>query len=189
MQDVTTDAEMKHLIEAAQQLESWAFDRLWNLYADKLYRFLLFRVGDGVLAEDLVAEAFLRVVDKIDSFRGLTVASFSAWLYRIARNLAADHHRRRAKREVTSVEQVALVESPGGNPAQAVENHQAHQQLYAAMARLTPDQQEVILFKFFEGMSNAQVAAMLGKTEGSVKSLQHRALATLARLLGSEVEL
>jgi RNA polymerase sigma-70 factor (ECF subfamily) len=189
MQDVTSDAEMVRLVKAAQRLENWAFDRLYSLYADKLYRFLLFRVGDEALAEDLMAEAFVRVLDKIGSFRGKSVAAFSAWLYRIARNLAADHHRRQAKRELVSIEKIPFVTGQADNPVAQMENQQARRQLYEAIAYLTPDQQQVVLFKFFEGMSNAQAAAVLGKTEGAVKSLQHRALATLGRLLGNEVEL
>jgi RNA polymerase sigma-70 factor (ECF subfamily) len=180
---------MVRLIKAAQQLESWAFDRLYGLYADKLYRFLLFRLGDEATAEDLVAEVFVRVLDKIGSFRGKTVGAFSAWLYRIARNLAADHHRHQARRELVPLEKLPFLTGQGKNPAAHVENQQARRQLLTAIERLTPDQQQVILFKFFEGMSNAQAAAVLGKTEGAVKSLQHRALATLGRFLGDEVEL
>ncbi len=97
MQDVTTDAEMVHLIEAAQQLENWAFDELYSLYADKLYRFIPFRVGDQSLAEDLMAEVFIRVLKKIKTFQGTTVAAFSSWIYRVARNLLADHYRRQSK--------------------------------------------------------------------------------------------
>jgi len=183
MRDVISDAEILRLIKAAQRFERRAFDELYNLYADKLYRFIYFRVDDESLAEDLVAEVFLRVLNRIGDFQGMTTASFSAWLYRIARNLLTDYYRRRSKEETVAFDHTSTMPDPEASPADEAEKRQAHQALHRAIAHLTPDQQQVILFKFFEGMGNAQVAEILGKTEGSVKSLQHRALAALGRLL------
>lgn len=185
MRDVTSDARMARLIKAARGYETWAFDELYTLYADKLYRFILFRVSDEALAEDLVAEVFLRVLKRIDTFEGKTVAAFSAWLYRVARNLVTDQYRRHAKRETAPLEKATPLLDARANPVDEAEKKQTREELLAAIGRLTPDQQQVILFKFYEDMGNAQVANLLGKTEGAVKSLQHRALATLERFLGA----
>ncbi len=187
MPDVTIDSEMTRIIEAAHRYEQWAFEEIYNRYADKLFRFLLLRVGSRPEAEDLVAEAFVRILHRIDTFQGKTVASFSAWIYRVARNLLVDHYRHRAKRETTSLDAryYKLVDTNSEPHKKTVES-QANKELYDAIANLTPDQQQVVVFKFFEGMSNAEIARILGKTEGAVKSLQHRALSALQRFLADE---
>jgi len=182
MRNVTSDVEMLQVIEAAQRYESWAFDELYTLYANKLYRFILFRVSNEALAEDLVAEVFVRVLNRIRSFRGRTEAAFSAWLYRIARNLITDHYRKHGKIQSTSLEKARNLADDRPDPFQHTATRQTHEELYQVIGQLTPEQQQVILFRFFEGMGNAQIARILGKTEGAVKALQHRALATLKRL-------
>ncbi len=182
MRNVTRDVEMLRVIEAAQRYENWAFDKLYTQYADKLYRFIFFRVSNEALAEDLVAEVFVRALNRIESFRGKTEASFAAWLYRIARNLITDHYRKQGKVQSTSLEEAYALADNRPDPFQHAATRQTHEELYKVIGQLTPDQQQVILFRFFEGMGNAQIAEILGKTEGAVKALQHRALATLKRL-------
>jgi len=189
MQDDITDAEMVKLIEAAQKFENWAFDELYRLYANKLYRFILFKVGDQAEADDLLAEVFVRVLKKIKTFQGTTVAAFSGWIYRVAQNMVIDYYRRQGKRPVAPLEQAKMIVDEKNNPQRQAEKSQATQAVYEAITKLTQDQQQVILFKFFEGLGNAQIAKLLGKTEGSIKSLQHRALASLGRFLPPGVEL
>lgn len=183
MRDVVTDIKMARIIRAAHNLENWAFDEIYKLYADKIYRFVLVRVGDQAAAEDLTGELFLRVLNRIESFQGKTVAAFSAWIFRIARNLIVDHFRLKAKRQPTTIDRARTVaDESQSNLPQKTEQRQTHEALYEAIRQLTPEQQQVVALKFFEGMGNAEVAKILGKTEGSVKSLQHRALAALGRL-------
>ncbi len=183
MRDVVTDIKMAHIIRAAHNLENWAFDEIYKLYADKIYRFILVRVGNQAVAEDLTGEIFLRVLNRIESFKGETVAAFSAWIFRIARNMIVDHFRQKAKTQPVILDYAGIMAAESQlNLSQKTEQKQAHEALYKAIRQLTPEQQQVIVFKFFEGMGNAQTAKILGKTEGAVKSLQHRALAALGRL-------
>ncbi|HFB52458.1 MAG TPA: sigma-70 family RNA polymerase sigma factor [Anaerolineae bacterium] len=187
MPKVQRDTDMVEIIAAARRYEHWAFEELYNRYADKLFRFLLLRVGSRTEAEDLVAMAFERVLQRIDTFKGKSVASFSAWIYQVARNLLIDHYRRKQKMETSPLENhrgTMADKSPG--PAKRVEATESAQSLYDAISTLTPVQQQVVALKFFEGMSNAEIAAVVGKSEGAVKSLQHRALASLAKIMSAE---
>ncbi len=186
MRDVCTDAEMLALLRAAQQGEPAAFDRLYTLYADKLFRHLYIRLGAREEAEDLTAEAFVRLIHALPQYRvdcTRPVAAFSAWLYRIANNLLTDHQRRQRLRNHADIADHA--DFPAANPpldrqATAAEEQQ---QLWDAIHKLEPDQRTVIVCRFAEECSLQEVAAIMGKSLGAVKALQHRALANLRRAL------
>ncbi len=189
MRDVCTDTEMLDLIQRAQKLDEAAFERLYALYADKLYRYILARVGDVSVAEDLTTEVFLRVLRRIRQFRPdprHPVATFSGWIYRIASNLVVDHFRRRAHRETVPLDEQPPHQLPSIDPEDVITAVDRQEMLSRALAQLTEEQRLVILCRFGEGMSNRETAMILGKTEGAVKSLQHRALAALQRILSSE---
>lgn len=173
------------LIRRAQAYEPVAFGEIYERYYLGVYKYIYYRVGDQSLAEDLTMEVFVKAMEAIDgfSFRGVP---FSAWLYRIASNLVIDHFRRQPDHAELSLEEklVGSVE----HPAQVLDEKFSHQALQQALAELTDDQQQVIVLKFVDGLSNLEVAQILGKTEGAVKSLQHRALASLGRVLGEQGE-
>lgn len=190
MNDVCTDAEMVQLVEGAQRKDRAAIDRLYDLYADKVFRYIWYRVGDRDIAEDLTMDVFLRFLQHIPRFRlnrRRPVASFSAWLFRIAGNRVIDHYRRQQRRPETELEETMPLEPNAPTPVEqalaSVEREEKAELLREAIADLTDLQQQVILYKFVEGLSNNEVARMIGKSEGAVKSLQHRALATLQRTL------
>jgi RNA polymerase sigma-70 factor (ECF subfamily) len=181
-----TDTQVIALIPACQRGDSGAVERLYDLYADRIYHYVLARTGETQAAEDLTAEVFLRVIQHVHHFKLDTArpsSSVSAWLYRIAANLVADHHRSRQRRPLVSIEEDAPFVSDSLDPCQQVERHEALARLSGALEKLTEDQRLVVIGKFGEGMSNAQVAVLLGKTEGAVEALQHRALRTLCQLL------
>jgi RNA polymerase sigma-70 factor (ECF subfamily) len=173
------------LIRRAQGFEPEAFGEIYERYYNGVYKYIFYRVGDQGLAEDLTMEVFVKAMEAIDgfSFRGVP---FSAWLYRIASNLVIDHFRRMPAQPALSLEEklVASAEHSG----QVLDSEFTHQALRRALAELTEDQQQVIVLKFVDGLSNHEVAQFLGKTEGAVKSLQHRALASLGRVLGEQGE-
>ncbi len=185
MQDVCSDAEMVRLIRAAKECESAAFATLYQLYADKLYRYLLYRVGNQEVAEDLTMEVFVRLLEKIETFsfgQRRPVATFSAWIYRIAFNLAVDHHRAyRRGRVPLPIREREVDHRPG--PLEQVALGDRFEQLQQAITRLSADQQQVVILRFIEGLRTKQVADIIGKTEGAVKALQHRALVRLRQLL------
>lgn len=183
------DAQVLPVIAACQRGDAGAVARLYDLYADRIYRYVLARTGDPHAAEDLTADVFLRVVQHVQRFKldaTRPASSVSAWLYRIAGNLVADYHRVLRRRPVVNVEEEASFASDAPDPSQQVERREALERLAGALERLTEDQRLVVAAKFGEGMSNAQAAAWLGKTEGAVEALQHRALRTLCRLLGTK---
>ncbi len=171
----------RELIERAQAYETRAFAEIYERYYQGIYNFIFYRVSEEPLAEDLTAEVFLKAMEAIQSFtfRGIP---FSAWLYRIASNLVIDYFRRQPKSPSLELEETQV--ATDDSPSEAVESALTQRELQRALSYLTDEQQQVIILKFVDGMSNEEVAQILGKTEGAVKSLQHRALASLGRILG-----
>jgi RNA polymerase sigma-70 factor, ECF subfamily len=189
MQDVCTDAEMLTLLKDAQRGVPAAYDRLYNLYADKIFRYVYARLGQRESAEDLTADVFVRLIQVLPRFSvnaERPVASFSAWLYRIAGNLLTDHHRRQRHRQHADIDDhVGLTEnSPPSD--QRVAAAEEGQRVIQALAELGHEQQAVVIYRFAEQYSSQQVADLMGKTTGAVKALQHRALINLRRLLSEE---
>jgi len=189
MDPAIADEQITALLPGCQRGEMAAVEALYDLYADRLYRYMLARVGEPDVAADLTTELFVRVIKHVEGFRlnqRRPAASFSAWLYRIAANLAADHHRQQRHISEVSLSPDLPIASRDLSPQRLMEQREAMAGLANAMAELSEDQRLVILGKFGEELSNADVARWLGKTEGAVKSLQHRALQALGKLLGAE---
>lgn len=177
--------DQEGLIRRAQQGDSAACAALYDVHYDDVYRYCYYRVGDTDLAQDLTAEVFVRMVEKLGCYqdRGRPLL---AWLYTIARNLVVDTHRANGRASHVPLDAAGPVVDARANPVEHVERGLAADCLAAAMAHLTEDQRQVILGKFVEGRTNAQVGELLNKTEGAIKSLQHRALAALRRALDVE---
>ena len=169
------------LVQRARQMERAAISALYRRHVQAIYRYIYYRVGDASTVEDLTAEVFLRAIEGLPDYEPRGVP-FVAWLYRIAQARVADHFRREQRAGRAAIEE----DWPSGDdsPLSQVERSLYHEELRAAIKRLTSDQQQVIVLKFVEGLSNTEVAQILGKTEGAVKSLQHRALNALHRLMG-----
>jgi RNA polymerase sigma-70 factor, ECF subfamily len=183
------DKQVLSIIPACQEGEAGAVARLYDLYAGRIYHYILARTGDPATAEDLTGEVFLRVVKHVHRFKldpSRPASSVSAWLYRIAGNLIADHHRSRHRRPQVELDDDAPLVFEGRDPCEEVERREALERLSGALEQLTEEQRLVLVSKFGEGLSNAQTAAWLGKTEGAIEGLQHRALRTLSRLLGTK---
>jgi RNA polymerase sigma-70 factor, ECF subfamily len=188
MDPAIEDAQITALLPGCQRGETAAVEALYDLYADRLYRYLLARVGDADAAADLTTELFVRVIKHVGGFRlnpRRPAASLSAWLYRIAANLAADYHRQQRRAPEVGLSEDLPLPSRVASPHRVAEEREAMAGLSRALESLSEDQRLVIIGKFGEEMSNAEVARWLGKTEGAVKSLQHRALRALGKLLGA----
>lgn len=171
----------RDLILRAQAYEPGAFAEIYERYYQGIYNYTFYRVADDPLAEDLTAEVFVKALEAIDTFtfRGVP---FSAWLYRIANNLVTDHFRRRPRNNHLPLEETQI--ATDDNPNDMMERGFTQRELASALSMLTDEQQQVVILKFVDGLSNIEVAQVLGKTEGAIKSLQHRALASLGRVLG-----
>jgi len=168
------------LIQRAKKGDPAAFAEIYDRHQPAIYRYIFYRVGDAATAEDLTSEVFVRLVERIDRFtyRGRPLL---AWLYTIARNLVADHHRRAGRPSPLPLDE--RLTASAADPEEALARRLTQQRLIAAIAYLTEDQRQVLLLRFVEGLDNETVARMLGKSVGAVKALQHRALAALRRIL------
>src|SRR5947208_10275998 len=171
--------DLKLLVEQAQQGNRDALEELYLLHFDRIYSYLHMSVGNRHDAEDLTTQTFLKMLESIGRFRWQS-APFSAWLFRIAHNLAMDHFR--ANRRWQPEEEVP--EPPGDEePSAEAAAMQTigRESMLKLIERLSPEQQQVLTLKIVFNLPNAEVGAILEKTEGAIKSLQHRALVSLQK--------
>jgi RNA polymerase sigma-70 factor (ECF subfamily) len=171
--------EIRRLVERGQQGDRDALEELYLVHFDRIYSYLHMSVGNRHDAEDLTTQTFLKMLESIGKFR-FRSAPFSAWLFRIAHNLAMDHFR--AARRWQPEEEVP---EPPGQAELSAEDEALHEIGRASMLELieglSAEQQQVLTLKFVFNFGNAEAATILGKTEGAVKSLQHRALVSLQK--------
>ncbi len=182
------DAAVRQLILGAQKYEDRALERIYHLYAERIFKHIYFRIAETGRAEELTGEVFVRLLENIGEYRLGTyghASAFTAWIYRIAHNLIVDEYRRQKVRQVME----PLDEN--GDALDALEMREEFDferaDLQLALKRLTDEQQAVILLRFGEELTNGEIARILGKTETAVKALQRRALSTLARFLAPGV--
>ena len=161
--------------------------KLASIYDDchqPIYRYIYRLVGDVETTRDLVADVFQRFLQSVGNGNGLP-QNPEAWLYRTAHNIVVDYYRRQQHRQHLPLDE-EMASGTEDYPEHIAEGRISAAQVRAALQHLTPDQQQVIVLKFLEGLSNQEVAAVLEKPVGAVKSLQHRALSTLRRQLSTE---
>lgn len=190
MQDVCSDADMLRLLEAARAGESAAYDRLYNLYADRVFRYLYARLGQREIAEDLTADVFVRLLQNLPRFKvnaSRPVASFSAFVYRVAGNLLTDQYRKQKHRNHQDIDEQPNLADWRPEPFVHTAASENNRELMDAMRKLGAEQQAVLLYRFSEEFSVNEVAEIMGKSTGAIKALQHRAIANLRRILTSEV--
>ena len=176
-------AEVRKLVERAQRGERAALEELYLIHFDRIYSYLHMTVGNRHDAEDLTTQTFLRMLESIGRFRWQS-APFSAWLFRIAHNLAMDHFRsrRRWQPEEEVPEPEGLAESSAEEEAFKLLSSQS---MFDLIESLSDEQRQVLILKFVFDFSNQEAATVLDKTEGAIKSLQHRALASLQKQMAS----
>ena len=175
----TSNENVRRLVERAQEGDREALEELYLLHFDRIYSYLHMSVGNRHDAEDLTTQTFLKMLESITRFRWQS-APFSAWLFRIAHNLAMDHFR--ATRRWQPEEEVP--EPPGeSEPSAEAAALQSigRESMLDLIEGLSHEQKQVLTLKFVFNLPNAEVATILGKTEGAVKSLQHRALVSLQK--------
>jgi RNA polymerase sigma-70 factor, ECF subfamily len=170
---------------ARAKTDASAFGVLYERYVGRIYNYIYYRTGDRHEAEDLTARTFQRALLHIGRYdeRGLP---FSAWLYRIAHNLVANWHRDQGRRQILGLDEVALVGLSRERPESIAEVNEAREQLLAAIRCLPGERQQLLILKFTERMSNAEIGKVMGRSEGAIKSLYHRTLLALRDELGLE---
>jgi RNA polymerase sigma-70 factor, ECF subfamily len=173
------NGRIRALVERAQRGDRSALEDLYLLHFDRIYSYLHMSVGSRHDAEDLTTQTFVKMLEAIGRFQWRSVP-FSAWLFRIAHNLAMDHFRanRRWQPEEEVLETVQGEETSAEDQALASLGQTSMLEL---IERLSPEQRQVLTLKFVFRFSNGEAASILGKSEGAVKSLQHRALASLQK--------
>ena len=179
--------DLARLVEQAQQGKREAVEELYLLHFDRIYSYLHMNVGNRHDAEDLTTQVFVKMLESIGKFRWRS-APFSAWLFRIAHNLAMDHFRASKRWQP---EEVVPEPDPGEGSAAEQEALESigRQSMLELIQKLSHEQQQVLTLKFVFNFSNAEAATILDKTEGAIKSLQHRALASLQRQIATSPEL
>jgi RNA polymerase sigma-70 factor (ECF subfamily) len=187
---IVSDHKQTHLRPARTLGRERALDgdrlaAIYDEYYQPIYRYVYRQVGDVETARDLTAEVFHRLLRAAQG-GGSPDRNSKAWLYRTAHNIVVDHYRRQQHRRHLPLEDELI--NAKDDPAGTAERHLSAAQVRAALQHLTPDQRQVIILKFLEGLSNQEVAAVLDKPVGAVKSLQHRGLAALQRQLVSDKE-
>lgn len=177
------DRTLTTILQAAQRAESAAFDRLYAHYAEAVYYYLYARCSDPTLAEDLTSELWLAIVEGLPSFRipaDGAYAAFSSWLYTIARYTVIRHYRQRGQPSLTLEDTMPTNEPTLDEHASRAETQAV---VRTALAKLTAEQREVVVLRFFGQRSSAEIAALTGRSETAIKALQHRAIAALGRVL------
>ncbi len=168
------------LVAKAAQGDQDAFGELYERYVERIYNYIYYRTGNTYDAEDLTERVFMRAMRHIGNYndRGLP---FSAWLYRIAHNLVANWHRDNNRRKEIPIDDGFLVVRSNDHPEQELLRAEEKERLLMAIRRLPPERQQLIILKFVEHLSNAEIGEIMGRTEGAIKSLYHRTLATMRR--------
>jgi RNA polymerase sigma-70 factor (ECF subfamily) len=176
---------MVHLVHQAQEGSADAFGELYRIYCDTVFRYIYYRVSTRALAEDLTSETFVRALRRITTF-SWQGRDFGAWLVTIARNLVADHFKSSRHRMEVSTGEMLDSNEVEASPEDSVLEHLSNEALLDAVHRLNDQQRECVTLRFLQGLSVAETADIMGKNEGAIKTLQYRAVRTLARLLPAE---
>ncbi len=172
------------LVELAKIGDKDAFGELYERYLDKIYSYVYYRTGNHHDAEDLTARVFFRAMAHVESYTERGVP-FQAWLYRIAHNLVANWHRDRGRRKVIPLDEFIAASLKSDSPDKQAEDQEERDALRAAISRLPDERQQLLLLKFVEHQSNAEIGLIMNRTEGAIKSLYHRTLIALREELES----
>ena len=162
-----------------------AFGDLYERHRAAIYRYVFYRVGEATEAEDLTATVFLKAWEALDHYRpGKT--PFTAWLYRIAHNLLVDRYRKH--KDLEPLEEHPMDPAVESNTEYQVMYNERAAAISRVLAQLEPIHQQVLTLRFINGLSHAETAQVIGRTEGTIRVLQHRALVALRTLLDGKVD-
>ncbi|MEJ7833750.1 MAG: sigma-70 family RNA polymerase sigma factor [Nocardioides sp.] len=170
------------LVELARKGDTEAFGLLYDHYQASVYRFLFYRTRSSALAEDLTSETFFRALRSMTSFRWQG-KDFGAWLMTIARNLATDHFKAGRTRLEMTTEDMGQHDDTTEGPESTVLASLTNEILLRALTELPDEQRDCLVMRFLQGMSIAETAAVLGRSDGAVKQLQLRGVRNLAKLM------
>jgi len=173
------------LIRRAQQRDQVALTQLYEDNFDRIYRYIVLKISDRTEAEDMTQQVFLKALKSLSSYR-FKGMPFSSWLYRIAHNQVVDYYRKKSKQATVPLDESLPIPARGDDPERLVEKKIEIHELIVATRHLTEAQQEVISLRFAAELSIAEVAGVMGRSEGAVKALQHSAIVALRKTLTAE---
>ncbi|GAB4468572.1 MAG: sigma-70 family RNA polymerase sigma factor [Anaerolineales bacterium] len=180
-----TEFNEEKLLLLASQGDRDAFGLLYERYVDRIFNYVYYRTGNLHDAEDLTARVFQRAMNHIHNYTDRGVP-FSAWLYRIAHNLVANWHRDRSRKQEIPLDDVPILPSRGDHPEKNLVRSQEQEALLKLIRRLPAERQNLLILKFVENLSNAEIGAIMGRSEGAIKSLYHRTLLALRDQLSDQ---
>jgi RNA polymerase sigma-70 factor (ECF subfamily) len=178
---VTDSNDTATVTHDEQATRAWFAD-VYEQHVDRVFSYLYYRTGSRQDAEDLTARVFVQALGHAERF-DRAGGSVAAWLFTIAHNLLANYHRTRTRRPSAPLEAAAGAEDPSTPPGAMIEAAEDARRVRTAIRRLTPERQHLILLKYVQNMSNADIGRTIGRNEGAVKSLLRRTLAALRREL------
>jgi RNA polymerase sigma-70 factor, ECF subfamily len=173
-------------LEMAIQGDTDAFSSLYEHYVERIYNYIFYRIGNTVDAEDLTAKVFYRALGRITSYKSMGVP-FSAWLYRIAHNLVANWYRDNSRRQEVPLDDQPSLHLHSVHPEMSLMEDQEKEWLLTLIKKLPQDRQELLILKFVDRLSNSEIALIMGRSEGAIKSLYHRTLLVLRDELEKKV--
>ena len=173
------------IVRRAQQHDQVALTQLYEENFDKIYRYVVLKIGDRTEAEDMTQQVFLNALKSISSYKWKGMP-FSAWLFRIAHNQVVDYYRKKKRSATVPLDE--NIASGRDNPGRDTERKMEIEEMNRATRQLTRAQQEVISLRFAGELSIAEVAKMMGKSEGAIKALQHAAIISLRKIMTACVE-
>ena len=168
----------EEILLLASQGDRDAFGQLYERYVERIFNYVYYRTGNTHDAEDLTARVFQRAMNHIQKYTDRGVP-FSAWLYRIAHNLVANWHRDRSRKQEIPLDDLPILPAKGDHPEKNLVRSQEQDALLKMIRKLPAERQNLLILKFVEDMSNAEIGAIMGRSEGAVKSLYHRTLLAL----------
>jgi len=168
----------EEILSLASQGDRDAFGQLYEHYVERIFNYVYYRTGNTHDAEDLTARVFQRAMNHIQKYTDRGVP-FSAWLYRIAHNLVANWHRDRSRKQEIPLDDLPILPAKGDHPERNLVRSQEQDSLLRMIRKLPAERQNLLILKFVEDLSNAEIGAIMGRSEGAVKTLYHRTLLAL----------
>ena len=175
------------VLERASQGDHGAFGELYTRYIGRIFNYVYYRTGNTHDAEDLTARVFQRAMNHIHNYTDRGVP-FSAWLYRIAHNLVANWHRDRSRKQEIPINDLPVLPAKGDQPETLLVRTEEQGALLRHIRKLPPERQQLLILKFVENLSNAEIGQVMGRSEGAIKSLYHRTLLALRDQIGDQTQ-
>ena len=179
-----TEADEDRLVQQAIDGDSQAFGRLYDMYIDRVYRHIFYRIGNTSDTEDLTQQVFIKAWQAISRFKKMS-SPFLAWLMTISNHLVIDFYR--AHKETVLLEEDFIVDKSSPGPECAVETSWAKAEVHKAIRQLPPEQQQVVMLRYIEGFSGRDTAAAMDKSEEAIRVMLYRALKRLRRIMENQI--